>query len=232
MLIPSIDLQNGRIVQLVQGERLAIESDSIDKWVERFAPFPIVQLIDLDAAKAAGGNDALVSSICSRLPCRVGGGIRTIERAQQVIEAGARAVILGSALFTDDSVNTGFAKELASALGHRNVIAAVDSKAGRVVVHGWRTSLPLTPVDAIRTLEPFVGGFLYTHVDREGLMQGTDMDAIRDVRAATTRSVTAAGGITIQEEIDYLDSIGVDAVVGMALYTGRLQAPRPSSKTS
>lgn len=232
MLIPSIDLQNGRIVQLVQGERLAIESDSIDEWVERFAPYPIVQLIDLDAAKAAGGNDALVSSICSRLPCRVGGGIRTIERAQQVIEAGARAVILGSALFMDGGVNTGFATELASALGDRNVIAAVDSRAGRVVVHGWRTSLPLTPVDAIRTLEPFVGGFLYTHVDREGLMQGTDMDAIRDVRAATTRSVTAAGGITTQEEIDYLDSIGVDAVVGMALYTGRLQAPRPSSKTS
>ena len=108
----------------------------------------------------------------------------------------------------------------------QRIVAAVDSRAGHVVIHGWRTSLPLTPVEAIHALEAFAGEFLYTHVDREGLMQGTDMAAIRAVRSATRRRVTAAGGITTQEEIDYLDSIGVDAVVGMAIYTGRLHVGR------
>lgn len=225
MLIPSIDIQRGRIVQLVQGERLAIETTEVDAWVERFTACPRVQLIDLDAAKGVGRNEDLIASLCVRLPSRVGGGIRTISRAQQVLSFGADAVILGSALFTGAGVDTTFAAQLAAAVGPEHLIAAVDSKAGRVVVNGWRTQLPLTAVDAIGLLEPFVSGFLYTHVDREGLMQGTDMDAIRAVRAATTRAVTAAGGITTLKEIEYLDSIGVDAVVGMALYTGRLQLP-------
>lgn len=227
MLIPSIDLQNGRIVQLVQGERLAIECADLEEWIERFSRYPRVQLIDLDAAKGTGSNETLTADICARLPCRVGGGIRTVERARRALDAGARAVILGSALFTADGVNTAFAEQLEAAIGARHLIAAVDSRDGFVVVHGWRTRLPLTAVDAVHMLEPFVGEFLYTHVDREGLMQGTDMEAIRAVRAATTRAVTAAGGITTLEEIDYLESIGVDAVVGMALYTGRLQAKRP-----
>ena len=225
MLIPSIDLQAGRIVQLVQGERLAIETTDIDEWVERFTGYPRVQLIDLDAAKGAGTNEDLVAAICARLPCRVGGGIRTVARARQILDLGATAVILGSALFCDDSVDTTFAAGIATAIGPDQLIAAVDSKGGHIVVNGWRTQLPLTTIDAIGLLEPFVGEFLYTHVDREGLMRGTDMDAIRAVRAATTRAVTAAGGITTFEEIDYLESFGVDAVVGMALYTGRLHSP-------
>ena len=225
MLIPSIDLQNGRIVQLVQGERLAIETTAIDEWIERFSSYSRVQLIDLDAAKGVGSNEDLIARICGRLPCRVGGGIRTIERALSLLDAGARAVILGSALFTADGVNTVYAEQLADTIGARHLIAAVDSKAGQVVVHGLRTPVPITAVDAMRMLEPFVGEFLYTHVDREGLMQGTDMDAIKAVRTATTRAVTAAGGITTIEEIEYLDSLGVDAVVGMALYSGRLQLP-------
>jgi phosphoribosylformimino-5-aminoimidazole carboxamide ribotide isomerase len=136
-------------------------------------------------------------------------------------------VILSSALFKDGAVDAAFARRLAEAVGVDRVIAAVDSKGGNVVVHGWRTSVPLTAVDAIRALEPFVGAFLYTHVDLEGLLQGTDLDAIARVRAATSRDVIAAGGITTQEEIDKLDRIGVDAVVGMALYTGRLPWPKP-----
>ena len=223
MLIPAIDLQRGRIVQLVQGERLAVETENVDEWVERFAGYPRVQLIDLDAARGSGNNDRLIIDICGRLPCRVGGGIRTIERAQQMLDAGADAVILGSSLFTEDGVNTDFAGRLSAAVGLDRVIAAVDSKQGRVVVHGWRKQLPLGTIDAVRLLDPFVAEFLYTHVDREGLMQGTDMDAIRAVRTATMRAVTAAGGITTLEEIDYLESIGVDAVVGMAVYTGRLK---------
>lgn len=226
MLIPSIDLLGGRIVQLVQGERLALESHAIDDWIARFAGWPKVQLIDLDAAKAQGNNHALVSRICAALPCRVGGGIRTVERAQEVIAGGATHAIVGSALFRDGAVNEDFAQRLADVVGADRLIAAVDSKEGHVVIDGWRTRLDLTAVDAIRALEPFFGGFLYTHVDREGLLQGTDMGAIEAVRRATTRDVIAAGGITTMEEVDRLDAMNVDAVVGMALYTGRLALPK------
>ena len=225
MLIPSIDLMSGRIVQLVQGERLALESHAIDEWIDRFRGRPKVQLIDLDAAKNQGQNDELVARICRELPCRVGGGIRSLDRAVRVIANGATHAIVGSALFKGGAVDTAFAELLATTIGPPRLIAAVDSKRGHVVVDAWRTSLPLTAVDAMRQLEPFFGGFLYTHVDREGLLQGTDMEAIRRVRAATSREVVAAGGITTMDEVDELDTMGVDAVVGMALYTGRMSMP-------
>jgi phosphoribosylformimino-5-aminoimidazole carboxamide ribotide isomerase len=223
MLIPSIDLQGGRIVQLVQGERLAVASSDINGWVERFAGYARVQLIDLDAAKGMGSNQPIVALICKRLPCQVGGGIRTIENARAMLDMGAHRVILGSALFSQTGVDVEFASAVSETVGAERLIAAVDSRGGRVVVQGWRTQIPMTAVDAVRVLERFVGEFLYTHVDREGLMQGTDLTAIQAIRNATSRRVTAAGGISSQEEIDYLDSIGVDAVVGMALYTGRLK---------
>jgi phosphoribosylformimino-5-aminoimidazole carboxamide ribotide isomerase len=222
MLIPSIDLQGGKIVQLVQGERLAIETDDVDAWIERFRAYPKVQLIDLDAAKGAGFNEGLVAKICAALPCRVGGGIRTVDRAEAVLSLGATGVIVGSSLFREGGVDVGFARELADRIGPDRLIAAVDSRGGRVVIHGWRTQLDVSPVDAVRELEPFVNEFLYTHVDREGLMMGTDMDAIAAVRQATSKAVTAAGGITTRDEIEQLDAMGVDAVVGMAIYTGRL----------
>lgn len=222
MLIPSIDLQGGKVVQLVQGERLAVESNDIDSWVRKFAGRPKVQLIDLDAAKGEGNNSTLVARICGALPCRVGGGIRSIERAEAMLALGARKIILSSALFRDGKVDVEFASRLADAIGPERLIAAVDGKSGRVVVHGWRTAIDITPADAMAVLEPFFGEFLYTHVDLEGLMRGTDMNTIAALRAATTRALTAAGGITTREEIDRLDGMGVDAVVGMALYTGRL----------
>ena len=222
MLIPSIDLQGGRIVQLVQGEKLAVETSDFDGWIERFSGYPKVQLIDLDAAKNAGTNEALIATICGRLPCRVGGGIRTPARAQQVVELGAAAVILASALFKDGAVDLEFAERIADAITPDRFIAAVDSRGGHVVVDGWRTTLALTPVEAARALEPYAAEFLYTHVDREGLMQGTDIGAIEAVRSATTRRLTAAGGITTIEEVNQLDAMGVDAVVGMAIYTGRM----------
>ena len=230
MLIPSIDLQAGRIVQLVQGEKLALETDAIDEWIERCKGWPKVQLIDLDAAKGQGNNEQLVARICSQLPCRVGGGIRTVERARHILALGATRVVLGSALFREGAVDAVFARRLAEEIGVQRLIAAVDSKGGNVVIHGWRTALALTAVDAIRALDPFVGAFLYTHVDREGLLQGTDLEAIARIRAATSREVIAAGGITTIEEIDHLDRIGVDAVVGMALYTGRLPWPEPPNR--
>jgi phosphoribosylformimino-5-aminoimidazole carboxamide ribotide isomerase len=227
MLIPSIDLQNGHVVQLVQGERLAIEAPDAEPWIQKFSAFPRVQLIDLDAARGRGDNASIVADICRRLPCRVGGGIRTVARARAVLDAGADAVIASSALFTGGVVDVAFAEELSNAVGAERVIAAVDSKGGRVAIHGWKTVLPITAVEAVRALERYCGEFLYTHVDREGLMQGTDMAAIMAVRQATTRRVTAAGGITTWDEIDALDAAGVDAVVGMAVYTGQLPLVRP-----
>ena len=222
MLIPSIDLQGGHVVQLVQGEALAIQAPDPEPWITKFMPFPRVQLIDLDAAKGQGDNAALVASICGRLPCRVGGGIRSVKRAQAVLSGGAHAVIVSSALFRDGSVDLDFARTLSDAVGPERVIAAVDSRGGHVAIHGWQTVLPVTAVDAVRSLEPYCGEFLYTHVDMEGLMQGTDMEAILAVRRATSRRVTAAGGITTREDIERLHAEAVDAVVGMAIYTGQL----------
>ncbi len=235
MLIPSIDLKAGRIVQLVQGEKLALESTDVDGWIEKFRGFKAVQLIDLDAAMALGNNDALVRYVAARLPCRVGGGVRSAVRALELIDAGATHVIVGSSLYRGgragdrgaQCLNLPFAQELARAVGNKRVIGAVDSKAGQVVIHGWKTSLPITPVDAVRALEPYCDEFLYTHVDREGLMQGTDMGAILEVARATTRQVTAAGGITTEAEIEELDRHGVHAVVGMAIYTGLLAVKAP-----
>ena len=225
MLIPSIDLQGGAVVQLVQGDRLAITDDDVFRWVRRFARFPKVQVIDLDAAMGTGDNLALVVQVAGALSCRVGGGIRTTERAQDVLAAGARQIIAGSALFKGGRPDLQFAKALSDAVGRDRVIAAVDSKGGHVVIHGWKTPLPLTAVDAVRALEPYCGEFLYTHVDSEGLMGGTNLGAILAVRRATTNRVTAAGGITTQKEIDDLHALDVDAVVGMAIYTGRLAVP-------
>jgi len=226
MLIPSIDLQNGSVVQLVQGEKLAIRAADAEPWIQKFSRFPRVQLIDLDAAMGKGDNAAIVAAICKRLPCRVGGGIRSIERARSVLDGGAHAVIASSALFREGAVDVAFASALAAAVGAERVIAAVDSKGGHVAIHGWKTVLPVTAVEAVKALEPYCAEFLYTHVDLEGLMQGTSMPAIMAVRAATTRRLTAAGGITTWKEIDDLDAAGVDAVVGMAVYTGQLPLER------
>ena len=225
MLIPSIDLQGGAVVQLVQGERLAIKDEDVFRWVRRFAHFPKVQVIDLDAAMDTGDNLALVRQVAGALSCRVGGGIRTAERAQDVLAAGARQIIAGSALFKGGRPDLQFAKALGDAVGRDRVIAAVDSKGGHVVIHGWKTPLPLTAGGAVRALEPYCGELLYTHVDAEGLMGGTNIDAILAVRRATINRVTAAGGITTQKEIDDLHALDIDAVVGMAIYTGRLEVP-------
>jgi phosphoribosylformimino-5-aminoimidazole carboxamide ribotide isomerase len=228
MLIPSIDLKGGKVVQLVQGEKLALQSGDLDGWIARFATFPRVQLIDLDAAMSIGTNDAIVRHVAARLPCSVGGGVRSVGRAQDLLDAGARAVIVGSAYFDIRRAAEGgvikfdFAKALAEAVGRDRIIAAVDSRGGKVVIHGWKTTLPISATEAVQALEPYCGEFLYTHVDKEGLMQGTDLGAIKAVAKATGNKLTAAGGITTREEIDALHALGIDAVVGMAIYTGSL----------
>lgn len=223
MLIPSIDLMNGKVVQLQQGARLAIESADINGWVDRFAGYPLIQVIDLDAAMGRGDNRAIVARLCAARPCQVGGGVRTVDRARALVDAGAVRVILGSSLFNTDGVDRAAARAFAAALPVDRLVGALDSRAGRVTIHGWKTSLPVTPQDAARALDPFVGAFLYTHVDDEGMMTGINMDAVRVVAAATTRRLIAAGGIRSREEIDRLDALGIDAVVGMAIYTGTIE---------
>lgn len=224
MLIPSIDLMGGKIVQLVQGERKALEFEDFPQWVRRFSKFPIVQVIDLDAAMGSGDNRQLVKGLCAELPCQVGGGLRTIEAARQVLEWGAKKAIIGSSLFLGADVNIRFAMDLADQLKADQLIFAVDSRGGYVSVKGWKESTGLRPADAMRTLEPFCSAFLYTHIDTEGMMQGFPFLVLDDLRSATQNKLIVAGGIKSAEEIQRLDQMGIDAVVGMAIYTGVLQA--------
>jgi phosphoribosylformimino-5-aminoimidazole carboxamide ribotide isomerase len=229
MLIPAIDLKGGKVVQLIQGEKLAIETADLAYWIGRFAGYPRVNVIDLDAAMGSGSNDHMIGDICRQLPCQVGGGVRSPERALQLCESGAKKVIVGSALFKSGTVDLDSARRFADVVGIDRLIGAVDSKAGRVVTHGWTSSTGTTAVEAVQALEPYCGEFLYTHVDKEGLMKGTDIAAIRRVRDATRRPIVAAGGVTTQAEIDELDALGIDAVVGMAIYTGALELRPPRS---
>jgi phosphoribosylformimino-5-aminoimidazole carboxamide ribotide isomerase len=220
MLIPSIDLLGGRIVQLVQGEKLRLAFDDFEYWIEKFSKFPLVQLIDLDAAMRQGDNSLLVAQIAKRLPVQAGGGIHSIERAQQILDAGAKRVIIGSALFSaEGAVNTEFAAELATVVGAERVVAGIDTKNGRIAVKGWKAQVELTPDDAIPLLEPHVSAFLYTHVDGEGMLQGFPIATATRLRKLTQRQLIVAGGIRSQQEVDALDALGADAVVGMAVYT-------------
>jgi phosphoribosylformimino-5-aminoimidazole carboxamide ribotide isomerase len=224
MLIPSIDLLGGQIVQLVQGQKLRLAFDDFEFWIEKFSRFPLVQLIDLDAAMRQGDNSALVAQIAKRLPVQAGGGIHTIERARQVLDAGAQRVIIGSALFSaEGKVNTEFAASLAAAVGAERIVAGIDTKNGRIAVKGWKAQVELTPDDAIPQLEPHAAAFLYTHVDGEGMLGGFPMDVAARLRKLTAKQLIVAGGIRSQEEVDALDAIGADAVVGMAVYTDLLK---------
>jgi phosphoribosylformimino-5-aminoimidazole carboxamide ribotide isomerase len=223
VLIPSIDLMGGRIVQLVQGEKLRHSFDDFEYWIEKFSRFPLVQLIDLDAAMRQGDNSGLVTQIARRLPCQVGGGVRSVERAREVLDAGAKRVIIGSALFSEDGkVNADVASALAVAVGAERVVAGIDTKNGRIAVKGWKAQVALTPDEAIPQLDRYVAAYLYTHVDGEGLMQGFPMDAAERLRRLTARQLIVAGGVRSQQEVDDLDAMGVDAVVGMAVYTNLL----------
>ena len=224
MLIPSIDLLGGQIVQLVQGEKLRLAFDDFEYWIEKFSKFPLVQLIDLDAAMRQGDNSKLVAQIAKRLPVQAGGGIHTIERARQVLDAGAQRVIIGSAFFSaEGTVNTDFAAALAANMGAERVVAGIDTKNGRIAVKGWKAQVALTPDDAIPQLEPHVSAFLYTHVDGEGMLGGFPIDVAARLRKLTAKQLIVAGGIRSQQEVDALDALGADAVVGMAVYTELLK---------
>jgi len=224
MLIPSIDLMGGKIVQLVQGDKKALEFDNFDYWIGQFSKYPLVQVIDLDAARGTGNNRKIVNQIVRRLNCHVGGGIRSTETARDVLEAGARRVIFGSVLLKDGKIDTEYAATLATSLGTGALVFALDSRGGRVAIEGWRKETAVTAFDMIRALEPFCETFLYTHIDTEGLMGGIPMETVAVIRQATSRRLIVAGGIKTQQEIDRLDALGMDAVVGMALYSGRISA--------
>jgi phosphoribosylformimino-5-aminoimidazole carboxamide ribotide isomerase len=223
MLIPSIDLMGGRIVQLVQGEKLRLAFDDFEYWIEKFSLYPLVQLIDLDAAMRQGENSALVAQIAKRLPCQVGGGVRSIEGAREVLGTGAKRVIVGSALFTESgTVDVEFASAMANAIGSEQMVAGIDTKNGRIAVKGWKAQVALTADEAIPQLDPYAGAYLYTHVDGEGLMRGFPIDVAARLRRLTSRQLIVAGGIRSQQEIDDLNAMGVDAVAGMAVYTNLL----------
>lgn len=216
-VVPCIDIQDGKVVQLVQGKRRALEGPEPEEMLERFSGFPEIQVIDLDAAMGTGDNAPVIERITSMAPrCRVGGGVRTPERAARLIELGAHRVIVGTAAFTavfDDIVES---------VGAERVMVALDSKNGSVVVDGWATSLATTSTEAIRLFEHRCSGFLCTYVDKEGMLEGTNLDWFASLRRATDLPITAAGGVTTIDEVQALLRLDLDVAIGMAVYTGLL----------
>jgi len=235
MLIPSIDLMGGRIVQLVQGETLKLAFDDFEYWIERFSGYPLVQLIDLDQAMRLGENKALIEMICKRLPCQVGGGLRNAEDGRRLIEVGAKRVIYGSSLFGPEPegseakrrhkvIRLEFAEGLKRELGEEALCFSVDTKQGKVAVRGWTEQVDLTPEEAMTWLEDSCSAFLYTHVDTEGTMRGFPLEVAAILRSTTAKQLIVAGGIKERGEVDALDAMGVDAVAGMAVYSGVMEA--------
>jgi phosphoribosylformimino-5-aminoimidazole carboxamide ribotide isomerase len=222
MIIPCIDLMDGKVVQLVQGRKKALEGKSPDEQVAQFERFPQLQVIDLDAAMGRGSNTATLNHIAGRTLVRAGGGVRTVDRARELVEIGAHRVIVGTAAFTEAGPNLEFLSSLRAALGATYVTIALDSKDGYVVVKGWQEKTRWKAVDLISALEPFCSGFLCTYVDKEGMMQGTDLAWFEDVRSRTQHELIAAGGITTMEDVRALSSLGIHCAIGMSIYTGRL----------
>ncbi len=216
MILPCIDLMDGKVVQLVQGRDKALEGDAPLEMLRRFAAFPEIQVIDLDAAMGKGENSALVELLASRAKCRIGGGVRTPDRARRLLDQGAHRIVVGTAAFTP------VMEEIAAAVGPERILIALDSKHGKIVVQGWQEATDFTAEEVIQRLEPLCGGFLCTYVDKEGMMQGTDLEWFRRLRAATRHEITAAGGITTMDDIRELQAMNVHAALGMAIYTGRL----------
>jgi phosphoribosylformimino-5-aminoimidazole carboxamide ribotide isomerase len=223
VLIPSIDLMGGKIVQLVQGKQKALEFDNYEYWIERFSAFPLVQLIDLDAAMGHGSNRDLIAMICKRLPCQTGGGIRDVARAGELLALGAKRVIFGSALLKDGAINTVLAATASETLGAEHLTFAIDSRHGKVATHGWKESTTIDPKDMVRGLDQYCSAFLYTHIDTEGTMTGFPLAIAQELAGLTKKQMIVAGGIRSRAEVDELHAIGVDAVVGMAIYTGAMQ---------
>jgi phosphoribosylformimino-5-aminoimidazole carboxamide ribotide isomerase len=225
MIIPCIDLMDGKVVQLVQGRTKALEGKSVDEMLVEFAGFPQIQVIDLDAAIGRGSNSSLVEYLAQRASIRAGGGVRDLKRAQELIAQGAYRVIVGTAAFNDSGPDTKFLTQLASAVGAEKLTIALDSKDGHIMVKGWREATQWTAVAMIGQLEPYCSGFLCTYVDKEGMLQGTDINWFESLRRATKHEIIAAGGITTMDDIQALTAMHIHCAVGMAIYTNRLALP-------
>jgi phosphoribosylformimino-5-aminoimidazole carboxamide ribotide isomerase len=221
LIIPCIDLMGHKAVQLVQGKDKALEK-TVDEALKLFEGFPLLHIIDLDAALGSGDNHAEVTALLARCRARVGGGIRSVKRARDLVDGGAEQLIVGSAAYNESGVNSTFLNELAREVGVSRIIVAIDSKGGQVAVSGWKSVLDRTPEGAMKTLAPFCAGYLCTNVDNEGLMLGTDLELFLNLRAKTDKTLIAAGGISTMSEIEALTHAGIEVALGMAVYTGRL----------
>jgi phosphoribosylformimino-5-aminoimidazole carboxamide ribotide isomerase len=234
MIIPCIDLQGGKAVQLVRGRKRALAVDDVLGLLDRFRDYPILHVIDLDAAMRKGSNARWIKLLCQRgnRKVRVGGGIRTVARAERILSWGAEKIIIGSAAFRHGKIAREFLGALAARVGRKHVIVALDTEGGRIVVRGWRERLKLRPAEVIPELELFCSGFLSTFVDNEGTMKGTDLAWFRQLQRVTRLPITAAGGIRSMREVNALEKAGMDAAVGMAIYTGKLAGDKTGLRRS
>jgi len=208
----------GKVVQLVQGWEKVLELPNPLAVLERFAAYPQIQVIDLDGAFGRGDHSEIIRELCRRKPCRVGGGVRTVEKAVRVVQGGAHKVIIGSSAFTSSGIDAEFLRTLLAAVPREKLIIAVDCLGDRVAIRGWRETLPLTSAQALAQLEPYCSEFLCTYIDAEGKLQGTNLAWFRSLRSTTQLAITAAGGITTEEEINALEEMGMNAALGMAIY--------------
>jgi phosphoribosylformimino-5-aminoimidazole carboxamide ribotide isomerase len=211
-------------VQLVRGRRRALAVDDVLGLLDRFQSYPILHVIDLDAAMRKGSNSGWIKKLTrnGKMKVRVGGGVRTARMAEKILSWGAEKIIVGSAAFRDGKVDGKFLRDLAARVGRKRVIVALDTEKGSIVVRGWRERLELRPADVIAALEPFCSEFLATYVDNEGTMKGTNLRWFRQLRRMTRLPITAAGGVRSMKEVRALEKIGMHAAVGMAIYTGKL----------
>jgi len=229
VLIPCIDLQGGQAVQLVHGRKRELAVADVFGLLRKFKEYAWLHVIDLDAAMRKGTNDDLIQSLCVKarkdygMKVRVGGGIRTVSRAQEVAGWGANQIIVGSAVFQRGRMNTIFLEQLAKNVSREKIIIALDTARGRITIHGWRKRITLQAEKVMTQLEPFCAGFLCTDVDREGTMSGVNLEWFRTLRDATSHPIIAAGGIKTRREIVALEKIGMDAAVGMAMYKNKLR---------
>jgi phosphoribosylformimino-5-aminoimidazole carboxamide ribotide isomerase len=229
VLIPCIDLQGSQAVQLVHGRKRELAVADVFGLLRKFKEYAWLHVIDLDAAMRKGTNDDLIQSLCMKarkdygVKVRVGGGIRTVSHAQEVASWGANQIIVGSAAFHGEKVNTHFLSQLSKNVSCEKIVIALDTARGRITIHGWRKRIALQAEKVMRQLEPFCSGFLCTDVDREGTMAGVNLEWFRTLRDATSHPIIAAGGIKTRREIVALEKIGMDAAVGMAMYKNKLR---------
>jgi phosphoribosylformimino-5-aminoimidazole carboxamide ribotide isomerase len=229
VLIPCIDLQDGRAVQLIHGRKKALEVEDVIGLLHKFRGYPWLHVIDLDAAMGRRPNDNLVSELCKKarakygMKVRVGGGIRSGAGAREVLRCRPSQIIVGSAVFRKGSPNFRFLGQLVKIAGRSRIIVALDTAKGRITINGWRRRLSVKAQNVMLALEPYCAGFLCTDVDREGTMTGANLKWFIDLRSATRLPIIAAGGIRSQREVRALEKIGIDAAVGMALYRNRIR---------